>query len=445
MSLPTTTTTRSWSELPLELWGLIARAAVVTTPVPDRGERHFLGTSTAWQCGHTEHPLVALSQTSQALRALAIPLLWTNVTLSDPTWYRTVDLVRKLITCLQVPSVRDMIRSLNLDLNPGTLMNPISGSWHIMPEFFRGPRCAPDLSSALRLMTDLGQALAGTGLVQLRFLALGVHPSKGLVEHLASIASLKHVELAYGSIAAPESVFDNELFYEGPEPLDLLSQVERVTIGLGCGRWTRLARDENDWVMDDEMTGLVGWLCGLSSSRPASEAGNHLRYLKTSAAFLYHHRCLIPAWARLKNIFDQAEHKEDDENSPLASFALGEERSVVDSVRHVHDLTFVRAAKALRPALDRLAIEHNDLDGGMRAEHIVTMIRADPVFAPWCAASNLVLDVEDAKSWFHHDNETESLRLAEDILSAWRGSPTTRPDNSEPPARWLTGWQEVVA
>ncbi|CAD7063353.1 unnamed protein product, partial [Tilletia caries] len=231
------------------------------------------------------------------------------------------------------------------------------GSWE-------GPDSAPTYLDLLALTTQLGDALRGTGLRNLHFCANWNHPSDAFLQ-----ARWQRIE---------------DVAVNGPDSLDELSQVRSACIGMGD--WhnpdgVRLTNDSCLCLLEEETPFLVKWLRGEVPGDASKEADNKLVHLKTSASFLYRHQCLAPAWARFNNILE----KIDEDNADIEdSFAMGE--SVAEDLfpggdNYEEEMSWVRAASALRPSLDRLAAveEHRDLS----AENVVNMIRTDPVFAPW--------------------------------------------------------------
>ncbi|KAE8237444.1 hypothetical protein A4X06_0g9226 [Tilletia controversa] len=102
--------------LPNEVWILIAAAAAAA-----KG-RHGIDSPQAWQYDPHDHPLLALSQTSRTLRAITAPLLWTNISLTGYDhqdklpFEHGIELIRKLVVCLQQPIIRNTIQSFNFDI-----------------------------------------------------------------------------------------------------------------------------------------------------------------------------------------------------------------------------------------------------------------------------------------------------------------------------------------
>ncbi|KAE8235389.1 hypothetical protein A4X03_0g9793, partial [Tilletia caries] len=291
-----------------------------------------------------------------------------------------LDLIPKLIICLKNPIVRETIESLDINMNlDEDLVAPWEyGSWE-------GPDSAPTYLDLLALTTQLGDALRGTGLRNLHFCANWNHPSDAFLQAVGQgCPQLEHIELAYGSNRMPTVQRIEDVAVNGPDSLDELSQVRSACIGMGD--WhnpdgVRLTNDSCLCLLEEETPFLVKWLRGEVPGDASKEADNKLVHLKTSASFLYRHQCLAPAWARFNNILE----KIDEDNADIEdSFAMGE--SVAEDLfpggdNYEEEMSWVRAASALRPSLDRLAAveEHRDLS----AENVVNMIRTDPVFAPW--------------------------------------------------------------
>ncbi|KAE8181466.1 hypothetical protein CF328_g8829 [Tilletia controversa] len=429
--------------LPNEVWILIAAAAAAA-----KG-RHGIDSPQAWQYDPHDHPLLALSQTSRTLRAITAPLLWTNISLTGYDhqdklpFEHGIELIRKLVVCLQQPIIRNTIQSFNFDIELTT----------DSPDDFDEQ---PD---------HLGHALAGTELVNFRFLARNFRPSDGFLKAVGSgCPRLQHVELAYGPCAMPSSITLNEQPINGPEPLHALSQVRSATIGMGNVNLIRDLRHEDGWTWPLEgshaVPYLVKWLRGEINGEPEHDdddrLDNKLVNLKTSASFLYRHQCLLPAWARFNRI-QEAIDTDDDENhrdGGAASFAHGELSyrtfdSNFQNALKAEDIPWVRAAVALRPALDRLLAENTANERGttstttnttttvLHPKQVINMIRSDPIFTPW------------RTSWFPADtggNSTpayrESLLRADEIIRYWRKSAQSRREDAGPPARWATGWPE---
>ncbi|KAE8219379.1 hypothetical protein CF319_g6919 [Tilletia indica] len=433
--------------LPYELWITIADAAAAWFPSKHHS---YVGGSTAWQYGPREHPLVALSQTSRTLRRIAAPLLWKEIALTgfehgDSLEHEHgIDLIHKLIICLQEPIVRNTITSFNFDLKVYTGLGD-------GPATYYGPTHVPTYLDFLDLTYRLGRALSGTELVNLRFDASVLRPADQFLYAIGQGCShLQHVELSYGPDAMPTCIERDGDHINGPEPLHALSQVRSATIGLGRSNLYEDLRTEDGWTWPLQggiaIPYLVKWLLGESVDDPSDTSDNKLVNLKTSAPFLYRHRCLLPAWARFNRIFDQ---NDPDRPQPQASFTDGEFSLMANNIDAAHeiqmeveeDMSWVRAAMALRPALDRLLAESNrtKVGGGSHSDikpaQVVKMIRSDRIFTPW------------RTSWFPCDtggNSTppyrESLLLADEILRSWRKSAQSRREDDGPPTRWLTGW-----
>ncbi|KAE8214866.1 hypothetical protein CF327_g1789 [Tilletia walkeri] len=433
--------------LPYELWITIADAAAAWSPSK---EHSYVRGSTAWQYGPREHPLVALSQTSRTLRRIAAPLLWEEIALTGFEYWDSlehehgIDLIHKLIICLQEPIIRNTITSFNFDIKVDTHLGE-------GPEIYSGPAEVPTYQDFLDLTHRLGKALSGTKLVNLRFDASGLRPADQFLQTIGKGCShLQHVELSYGPYDMPTDIYSDGHHINGPEPIHALSQVRSATIGMGNVNLYRELRSEDGWTWplegDDAVPYLVKWLLGESIDDSSNTSDNKLVNLKTSAPFLYRHRCLLPAWARFNRI---SEMIEPDTTEPLLSFADGELSRLALGLGSTHeiemeveeDMPWVRAAMALRPALDQLLAESNrtKVGGGSHSDiqpaQVVKMIRSDRVFTPW------------RTTWFPYDtggNSTppyrESLLLADEILRSWRKSAQSRLEDDGPPTRWLTGW-----
>ncbi|CAD6972773.1 unnamed protein product [Tilletia controversa] len=415
----------------MELWMQIAQEVAWARPDTIRKED---GASMAWQYGPKDHPLIALSQTCKTFQAIAAPLIWSNITFGQNWDDGGLDLIPKLIVCLKNPIVRETIESLDIDmdLNIDCLAPWEYGSWE-------GPDSVPTYLDLLALTTQLGDALRGTGLRDLRFCANWNNPSDAFLEAVGQgCPQLEHIELAYGSDNEPNVQEIDDVAVNGPDKLDELSQVRSACIGMGSihdNDVLRLANGSYPYALEKHTPFLVKWLRGevpSDASKEFNEVDNKLVHIKTSAPFLYRHQCLAPAWARFNHILE----KIDGDNAEIEmSFTSGEmfdEDRCPGGDNYEEEMSWVRAASALRPSLDRLAAKEEQRD--LSAEDVVGMMRTDPVFAPW------------RKAWFEGRTQKVEVApldgpsLAKEILHCWRKSAQSRLESPDPPARWVTGW-----
>ncbi|KAK0554901.1 hypothetical protein OC845_000542 [Tilletia horrida] len=427
------------SDLPVEIWTHIIRVATEWQPAD---AWYQWPPSCAWSHRPLDHPAVALSQTSKWLRAVAAPLLWRDLTVTgdcEEVLYR----VKKLTICLHDPLVKNTIRTLDLDLGEHGYMGLLETS----PECFEGPPCAPTYIDYLALMTQLGEALAGSALAELRFDAHSVHPSDGFIEAVGrGCPQLHHVEIGYGADAMPWEVRMDEVKINGPDPLHLLSQVRSASIGMGFFHDTEGIRQSDRFSLDlDSESNIPYFLHWLRGSRLGSSSSsgqgeenedNNLVNLKTNAPFLYQYRDLIPAWARFNRIEEELEVGSEAEGG---YFPRGECIGWAGSEQEMaKEIRFIRAAKALRPSLDRLLEERQSQSNEVTPTEVVGMIRTEEVFVPWRSTFFPRTEPGDVA----YD---ESLVLAEEILYHWRKSEASRrADRDGPCQRWHTGWPKKV-
>ncbi|CAD6945715.1 unnamed protein product [Tilletia controversa] len=320
MGPPTSSRGSALDLLPMELWMQIAQEVAWARPDTIRKED---GASMAWQYGPKDHPLIALSQTCKTFQAIAAPLIWSNITFGQNWDDGGLDLIPKLIVCLKNPIVRETIESLDIDmdLNIDCLAPWEYGSWE-------GPDSVPTYLDLLALTTQLGDALRGTGLRDLRFCANWNNPSDAFLEAVGQgCPQLEHIELAYGSDNEPNVQEIDDVAVNGPDKLDELSQVRSACIGMGSihdNDVLRLANGSYPYALEKHTPFLVKWLRGevpSDASKEFNEVDNKLVHIKTSAPFLYRHQCLAPAWARFNHILE----KIDGDNAEIEmSFTSGE-------------------------------------------------------------------------------------------------------------------------
>ncbi|KAE8212476.1 hypothetical protein CF327_g3912 [Tilletia walkeri] len=428
----TTSRDSALGRLPIELLMRIAQAAAWTRPDTIRKGG---GASNAWQCNPKDHALIALSQTCRTFRTITAPLIWTDIAFGEDWELDGINLIPKLIICLENLLVQQTIKSLDIsiDMDPSKLAPTEYGYWE-------GTDTVPTYCDLLTLTTQLGNALRGTGLRNLRFYANWNHPSDDFLKSVGEeCPQLEHIELAYGSDHLPKVQEIDGVAVNGPDRLDFLSQVRSASIGMGDwhgGDALRMAPRAAPYLLEKDMLFLVKWLRGEIPDDTSNESDmidNKLVYLKTSASFLYRHQCLTPAWARFNRIME----KIDGDNVKIEdSFAEGECTGEVlepGGSDYEEEMSWVRAGCALRPSLDRLAAGQEDRD--LTAEDVVGLMRSEPVFKPWWEA------------WFEgraRDPESaplDGLSLAKEILHCWRKSAQSRLQSPEPPTRWVTGWR----
>jgi len=422
--------------LPTEVLSSIVQAAALS-------DREYItpdGTSTAWQLGPTEHALVALSQTCRTLRSIAAPYLWKHI--ATRTNSRLVedsaDLLPKLIICLQDPVARDALESINFNAS-----NYGYSQLRDNPLFFQGTTITPDYFAYLRSMDELGATLVGTNLSQLRFLPFDLGPSDAFLKAVGKgCKHLTHLHLSYGSDTMPTEQVDDETVFNGPDPLHWLHRVNCTLLGMGYteqGSDLRLL-DGDAWHIEDEdkIPYVVKWLRGELPEELGNEHGddNALVNLKTTASFLYRHRCLVPAWARFNRILERFAEPQDADSFPHGE--LEDEYTEPGGEWHDDEMAYIRAACALRPSLDELAQRNGGDDTSVTPEQVFDMVHSNPTFRPWRAR------------WFRGKKATssrpasraylESIRFATEILHYWRKSAPSRRRDPGPCQRWYTGW-----
>ncbi|KAK0522930.1 hypothetical protein OC842_006319 [Tilletia horrida] len=427
--------------LPSSLWEQIAAAAVWTRPeLVRRGD----GASVAWQEDPRDHPLIALSQTSRSLRRITAPLIWANIALQGRGKHTiaNIDRVRKLIVCLSPGGIhaspaRSYLRTLdiNIDLNPDRLD-------FMTFDCFQGPSSAPTYRDLLVLMDRLGQALSGTSLRNLRFLGSSNHPTDGFLRAIGrGCPQLEHVELAYGFDFLPATREMDGAGPSVPDPLHALWQVKSASIGLGDSvnpDAIRLLDTPSVCNIVADAPHLFLWLRGELGPGAPPEADNKLVYLKTSASFLYRYQNLVPAWARFNRILEKNDKENEDIEDTFAEGEMVPLESEPEGEDYEEEISWVRAAAALRPSLDLLAQNKPN----MGAQDVINMIATQPVFAPWYQAWFDPDRVEPESRWEKEDLPpvVEGPALAEDILHHWRKSAHSRLEAPSPPERWLTAW-----
>jgi len=374
--------------------------------------------------------------------------LWSNIAtaVNNGVEY-CVDFLLKLLVCLQDPVARNALKSINFDA-----CNDRYTDWHTCPGDYEGTQLFPDYRAYLAVMDRLGAALAGTGLTEVRFLALDLGPSDALLKSVGERCSqLEFVELSYDWNAVPARQEVDEVITNGPDPLHWLHRISSASIGMSIDHCSDTMRQVGDeaapWDLEDEdkIPTLVKWLRGELPDELGDVEGqdNALVNIKTAAPWLYRHRCLVPAWARFNRILEL--------DAELHGVKDGQQRKLIsskfpsgvltDEAYAEEDLLFIYAAYALRPRLNELAKRNGDDDASVTAEQVVEMMHSDAVFEPW-------------RKWFPGQKVTaastsdqafaQSLDFADEILLHWRKSAASRRQDPGLPSRWHTGWAEDV-
>ncbi|KAK0541857.1 hypothetical protein OC845_006870, partial [Tilletia horrida] len=317
-----------FSCLPNEVWILIVQAVAAGWPPASR----------AWWHAPRDHPLNALSQTCKTLQRFTAPFIWSEIAFENGSPYDDrIALLPGLISRLSNPAACANLASLDLNLK-----------------------------RELRLHPDI------------------IHPSDGFLAAIGGGCShLEHIELAYGVDQLPFAQMIKEVSINGPDQLDRLVQVRSATIGTGAlfadDELRELIGDGLCWVQE-QAPGLIKWLRGeVHDESSSQQQDNKLVYLKTSASFLYRYRCLAPAWARFNQILDQNDEANADIVSSFAHGHYVEEEYEPGGDLYDEEVSWIHAASAIRPSLDRLAASRVD-DDEIQAQDVIDMVRSDPVF-----------------------------------------------------------------